>query len=206
MRCCVRFRSERKPLAYDRPFAFCWRPVKETTVTLPVKALAFDTGGTILDWHRGISRALAAAGARREHRRRLAGDHQRLSPPRAEGDDPPGAAGLQHRRRPPPRARRACGRARLVGARRGGPRRAAARLARARCLARLSGGAGAAAPALRRRLVHHPVDVADRRRLAPQPARLGLRDLLRDDRQLQAQPRIPTPPARAGSRCRRTRS
>lgn len=30
-----------------------------------IKALAFDTGGTILDWHRGISSALAAAGARR---------------------------------------------------------------------------------------------------------------------------------------------
>ena len=30
-----------------------------------IKALAFDTGGTILDWHRGISAALAAAGRRR---------------------------------------------------------------------------------------------------------------------------------------------
>jgi 2-haloacid dehalogenase len=30
-----------------------------------VKALTFDTGGTILDWHGGISRAFAAAGARR---------------------------------------------------------------------------------------------------------------------------------------------
>lgn len=30
-----------------------------------IKALAFDTGGTILDWHRGISAALAAAGQRR---------------------------------------------------------------------------------------------------------------------------------------------
>ena len=29
-----------------------------------VKALTFDTGGTILDWHGGISRAFAAAGAR----------------------------------------------------------------------------------------------------------------------------------------------
>lgn len=29
-----------------------------------IKALTFDTGGTILDWHGGISRALAAAGAR----------------------------------------------------------------------------------------------------------------------------------------------
>ena len=30
-----------------------------------IRALTFDTGGTILDWHRGISRALAEAGARR---------------------------------------------------------------------------------------------------------------------------------------------
>ncbi len=34
-------------------------------MTLAIKALTFDTGGTILDWHRGISAALAAAGARR---------------------------------------------------------------------------------------------------------------------------------------------
>ena len=30
-----------------------------------IKVLAFDTGGTILDWHEGIVRALAEAGARR---------------------------------------------------------------------------------------------------------------------------------------------
>jgi FMN phosphatase YigB (HAD superfamily) len=30
-----------------------------------IKALAFDTGGTILDWHGGIVAALAACGARR---------------------------------------------------------------------------------------------------------------------------------------------
>lgn len=34
-------------------------------MTLSVKALAFDTGGTILDWHRGISAALAKVGERR---------------------------------------------------------------------------------------------------------------------------------------------
>ena len=32
---------------------------------MTIKALAFDTGGTILDWHRGISTAFAAAGAAR---------------------------------------------------------------------------------------------------------------------------------------------
>ena len=30
-----------------------------------IKALAFDTGGTILDWHSGIVAALSEAGARR---------------------------------------------------------------------------------------------------------------------------------------------
>ena len=30
-----------------------------------IKALAFDTGGTVLDWHRGISSAMAAVGQRR---------------------------------------------------------------------------------------------------------------------------------------------
>ena len=30
-----------------------------------IKALTFDTGGTILDWHHGISRAFATVGARR---------------------------------------------------------------------------------------------------------------------------------------------
>src|SRR5215510_4638358 len=30
-----------------------------------IKALTFDTGGTILDWHHGISRAFATAGAHR---------------------------------------------------------------------------------------------------------------------------------------------
>jgi 2-haloacid dehalogenase len=32
---------------------------------MTLKALAFDTGGTILDWHKGISTAFAAAGAAR---------------------------------------------------------------------------------------------------------------------------------------------
>ena len=31
---------------------------------MAIKALTLDTGGTILDWHGGISRAIAAAGAR----------------------------------------------------------------------------------------------------------------------------------------------
>jgi 2-haloacid dehalogenase len=31
-----------------------------------IKALAFDTGGTVLDWHSGVSAALARVGARRQ--------------------------------------------------------------------------------------------------------------------------------------------
>lgn len=34
-------------------------------MTPSVRALAFDTGGTVLDWHGGVSSALAALGARR---------------------------------------------------------------------------------------------------------------------------------------------
>jgi 2-haloacid dehalogenase len=47
-----------------------------------IKVLAFDTGGTILDWHSGIVRLLAGIGARRgiEHDwRTLANDYRRRS-------------------------------------------------------------------------------------------------------------------------------
>jgi 2-haloacid dehalogenase len=33
--------------------------------TMEIKALTFDTGGTVLDWHKGIGAAFATAGARR---------------------------------------------------------------------------------------------------------------------------------------------
>ena len=33
---------------------------------MALKALTFDTGGTILDWHRGIGGAFARAGAARD--------------------------------------------------------------------------------------------------------------------------------------------
>ena len=35
---------------------------------MDIKALAFDTGGTVLDWHGGLAAALAAVGTRRELR------------------------------------------------------------------------------------------------------------------------------------------
>lgn len=47
-----------------------------------VKALCFDTGGTILDWHTGMRTALAAVGARHGIERdwaRLANEFRRRS-------------------------------------------------------------------------------------------------------------------------------
>ena len=47
-----------------------------------IKVLAFDTGGTILDWHSGIVRVLAGTGARRGVERdwhRLGNDYRRRS-------------------------------------------------------------------------------------------------------------------------------
>jgi 2-haloacid dehalogenase len=47
-----------------------------------IKALTFDTGGTVLDWHRGISAAMARAGARRgltADWARLTNDYRRRS-------------------------------------------------------------------------------------------------------------------------------
>ncbi len=63
-----------------------------------IKALTFDTGGTILDWHSGIKRELAAAGARRgitadwteltnEFRRRALGAIVNAIGPRYNFDD-----------------------------------------------------------------------------------------------------------------------
>lgn len=63
-----------------------------------IKTLAFDTGGTILDWHGGLSRALAEAGRRRgierdwgevvnEYRRRSLGTIVNQIGPRFNFDD-----------------------------------------------------------------------------------------------------------------------
>ena len=43
-------------------------------MTLPgIEALAFDTGGTVLDWHSGIGSVLAETGARRRTASRATG-------------------------------------------------------------------------------------------------------------------------------------
>lgn len=63
-----------------------------------IKALTFDTGGTVLDWHSGLSRALGQAGARRgikadwgevanEYRRRSLGTIVNQIGPRFNFDD-----------------------------------------------------------------------------------------------------------------------
>jgi 2-haloacid dehalogenase len=58
-----------------------------------IKVLAFDTGGTILDWHVGIVRALAGAGARRGVEfdwHAIANDYRRRSLGRMLGAVDPG--------------------------------------------------------------------------------------------------------------------
>ena len=55
-------------------------------LSMDIRALAFDTGGTVLDWHGGLVAAFERVGARRRHRRRgLARGRQRLAPPHDEG-------------------------------------------------------------------------------------------------------------------------
>jgi hypothetical protein len=53
---------------------------------LAVKVLAFDTGGTILDWHSGLVAALKDCGAARR-RTQLVRICQRIPPPRVAPDD-----------------------------------------------------------------------------------------------------------------------
>jgi 2-haloacid dehalogenase len=58
-----------------------------------IKTLAFDTGGTILDWHSGIVAALAEAGARSDVAadwHALANDYRRNSLGRILGSVDPG--------------------------------------------------------------------------------------------------------------------
>ena len=62
-----------------------------------IKALTFDTGGTVLDWHTGITRALGQAGQR--HGLELdwpaiANEYRRRSLRRVVGSVSPG---FQHR-------------------------------------------------------------------------------------------------------------
>lgn len=58
-----------------------------------IKALAFDTGGTVLDWHSGIAAALAETGRRHGVERdwaRIANDYRRRSLERMTGAISPG--------------------------------------------------------------------------------------------------------------------
>lgn len=58
-----------------------------------IKALAFDTGGTVLDWHSGIAAALAETGRRHGVERdwaRIANDYRRRSLQRMTGTVSPG--------------------------------------------------------------------------------------------------------------------
>src|SRR6516162_10676839 len=161
-----------------------------------VKVLAFDTGGTVLDWHGIIVEELAERGARFSRRARLARLCQRVPAPLAAADARRGRSGLYHRRYASRGARRAPRRGswpRFLARRPPSDRGA---LARARRLARLRAGAQAAAPALCLRLVNDPDALAGDRRLASQRDRLGCGDRLRDATRLQT-------PARGLPACRR---
>src|SRR5882757_3705065 len=92
-----------------------------------IKVLAFDTGGTVLDWHAGLTAAFAAWGAAQGIERDWHCAGERASPPLAAPDDQHGRPRLQHRRGASrragrivrrERARRFCGG--TTGDRRGG--------------------------------------------------------------------------------------
>ena len=71
-----------------------------------IKALAFDTGGTVLDWHSGIGAALAETGARHGIQRdwaAITNSYRRRSLRRMTNQK---SSRFQHRRRPPGRAGR----------------------------------------------------------------------------------------------------
>ncbi|MBT2326219.1 hypothetical protein J7E62_28225 [Variovorax paradoxus] len=57
-----------------------------------IQALAFDTGGTVLDWHAGLVNAFHRVGRPPWHHRRLARAGQRLAAAHHEGHRRPGAA------------------------------------------------------------------------------------------------------------------
>src|SRR5215472_816971 len=65
-RCCRRLRAVSARCSPPRSWpTISARTDKEGEMTVPgIKALAFDTGGTVLDWHTGIRAELAEAGAR----------------------------------------------------------------------------------------------------------------------------------------------
>ena len=66
-----------------------------------IAALAFDTGGTVLDWHSGIRGVLAEAGARHGVERdwtAITNEYRRRALQRMTNQVEPG---IQHRRRAP---------------------------------------------------------------------------------------------------------
>ena len=52
-----------------------------------IKVLAFDTGGTVLDWHAGLHAAMAAWGGAHGIERDWHANDKRASPPLAAPDD-----------------------------------------------------------------------------------------------------------------------
>ena len=162
---------------------------------MAIKALTFDTGGTILDWHRGISGAFAAAGAARglkadwaavtnEYRRRSLKGIVNAEHPAYNFDD-------VHRAK----LDEVIAEFKLDALTTADRDAHLAHLACARCVARFRHRGRAAAQALRGRLLHAAHHLARGGCVEEERHRLGRHHFLRDDRHLQDAPRgLPPPP------------
>ena len=157
-----------------------------------IRALTFDTGGTILDWHTGFTTALAALGARHRVTRdwhALANEMRRRSLKKMVnlGEHEPPAYNFDGAHR------QALdevlgGKRAVIGKRGRAPRDLVGRGAQSAVLARLPGGAAEAARTLHMRVVHHPQLPDHHRHRAAQRPDLGRGHLLRGDRQVQGAP------------------
>ena len=151
-----------------------------------IKALAFDTGGTVLDWHTGIRAALAQAGARHGVERdwtAITNAYRRRALQRMTNQTTPGFNIDDVHRTVLDELASEHGLGMFSEADRAA---IAATLALAGCLAGLSRRAGAPARTIHRGVVHHPQRLADHRYRASQRPALGCGDLLRDAGRVQA--------------------
>src|SRR5260370_259418 len=149
-----------------------------------IKVLAFDTGGTILDWHGGIAAGLAECGARRgvEHDwHELANDYRRRSLRRMLGAVEPDFNIDDVHRDMLDELLSDNG----ITAFSSEDRRDRGTVARARRLAGLCAGTRASAAALCLHILHDPEPVTGDRSLASERDRLGCSDPVRDAARLQ---------------------
>ena len=133
---------------------------------LAVKVLAFDTGGTILDWHSGLVAALEECGRRRGVERawyEFANEYRRRALHRMVGAVDPAFNIDDVHRDARQIARREADRRPFAGR----PTSDRPALARTRNLAGFHGRTRASAWAVRLRFLHDPEPVAGRRHRAP---------------------------------------